>query len=217
MFVAYIGAMDVEVDAIIKSLKDVKKEEYRGFSFYVGKRGDNTIAVSTSGIGKVNAAVTATVLLDKYHVDYVINAGIAGSVDTLIGTICVADILKYHDVYCPGYEGLPRGPKDFRPSAQILSQAKTILKDKVLFGTFLSGDQFIEKVADLHNASLNGVVAVDMESAAIAQVCYLFSTDFLIIRTISDNLSNKEATENENEASKNSFNAVVNFIDNYKF
>lgn len=215
MFVAYVGAMDNEVKDIIASIENPIKEIHNGYSFYLGVRGNNKIVITTSGIGKVNMAMTVTTLLTYYKVDYLINAGIAGSVDTKIGTICVANKVRYHDAYCPGYPSLPREKEYYEPSKRLLDFAKEIYKDDVLFGIFLSGDQFVDKIELLHGANLDNVVAVDMESASVGQVCSYLNTDFLIIRTVSDNLSNDDATDNEYKASNSSYNAVIKFIDNY--
>ncbi len=71
-------------------------------------------------------------------------------------------------------------------------------------------------INDLGEYDTKGVVAVDMESAAVAQVCYLFSTDFIIIRSVSDNFSGDEYYFNEKSASEKSFSIASKFIDNYK-
>ncbi len=215
MFIAFVGAMDIEIEDMIRSLDAVKKEELSGFVFHIGKRGKNTVVVTSSGIGKVNMAVTMTVLFDHYHVDFVINSGIAGSVKNPIGSVCIADNVMYHDFKVPGYEGVPHLPKIFKPSKELISKARMVFDNQVTFGTFITGDQFITSISQLEGINLDNVVAIDMESAALAQTCYLFSVDFLIIRSISDNLSLKEASENDKESSKFSTKTVLNFIDTY--
>jgi len=217
MFIAFVGAMDIEVTEMIASLKNVKKEEYRGYTFYIGERGTNTVVATTSGVGKVNMAVTMTILLDRYHVDYVINSGIAGSVDTKINSTCISTEVAYYDFIIPGYNySVPHHPNPYKPSIDILNAAKSLLKDDCLFGKIISGDRFVTSINDLGDYDTKGVVAVDMESAAVAQVCYLFSTDFIIIRSISDNFSDDEYIFNEKAASEKSFKIASKFIDNYK-
>lgn len=217
MFIAFVGAMDIEVTSMIASLKNVKKEEYRGYSFYIGDKGPNKVVCTTSGVGKVNMAVTMTILLDRYHVDYVINSGIAGSVDTKINSTCISTEVAYYDFIIPGYDySVPHHPNPYKPSDDIIKAAKSILKDECIYGKFISGDRFVTSINDLGEYNTKGVVAVDMESAAVAQVCYLFSTDFIIIRSISDNFSGDEYNFNEKTASENSFRIASKFIDNYK-
>ena len=217
MFVAFVGAMDIEVTQMVSALKNVKKEEYRGYTFYIGDKGPNKVVCTTSGVGKVNMAVTMAILLDRYHVDYVLNSGIAGSIDTKINSTCISTEVAYYDFIIPGYDfGVPHHPNPYKPSNDIINAAKKILKDDCIFGKIISGDRFVTSINDLGEYDTKGVVAVDMESAAVAQVCYLFSTDFIIIRSVSDNFSGDEYYFNEKSASEKSFIIASKFIDNYK-
>lgn len=222
MFVGFIGAVSTEIDEILKSLHDVHKEEHRGFTYHLGKRGKNQVVVTSAGVGKVNMAVAVTLLIELYHVDYLINSGTAGSIDTEIGTVCVASDVRYYDFYVPGFihEGspyqVPYHPYPYHPSTNLLDEAKRILSDKVKFGTIITGDRFVLSVGDLNGAPLENVVAIDMESAAVAQVAYLFSVDYLIIRTVSDNLNSKEYDQNEKQSSDRAAKIAIEFIDNYQ-
>ena len=217
MFVGFVGAMASEIDYILSALDDIKKEEYRGYTFHIGKRGHNRVVVTNSGVGKVNMAVCMTILLDRYHVDYVINSGIAGSIDTKIGTTCIADEVAYYDFIIPGYGyGVPRQPNPYTPSRDILNAVKNILRgDGVVFGKIISGDRFVTDIKDLGEYDTKNVVAVDMESATVAQVCYLFSTDYVIVRSVSDNLSANDCIENEGAVSDISAKVALKIIDNY--
>ena len=215
MFVGFVGAMDVEIDFMLKALKNTKKEEYRGYTFYIGERNNNKVVVASSGVGKVNMAVALTILLTRYHVDYVINSGIAGSVDTPIGSTVVSTELQYYDFFIPGYGySVPRHPSIYTPSDDIIKNAKEILKDEVIFGRIISGDRFVTSTKDLGEYEFNKSKAVDMESVTVAQVCYLFSTDFLVIRSICDNLSLDDCNKNEFVSDK-SAEIALKFIDNY--
>lgn len=218
MFVAFVGAMDVEIEYILKALSNIKKEEYRGYTFYLGDRGNNKVVVTKSGVGKVNMAVALTILLDKYHVDYVINSGIAGSYNSKIGSTSISTEVAYYDFIIPGYGfGVPRQPNPYKPSDDIVNAAKEIYKEdkNIQFGKIISGDRFVTDVKDFGEYDYKNSVAVDMESASVAQVCYLFSTDFLIIRNVSDNLSAKEYNANESTEPDNCAKIALKFIDNY--
>ncbi|MCR5741539.1 MAG: 5'-methylthioadenosine/S-adenosylhomocysteine nucleosidase [Gammaproteobacteria bacterium] len=217
MFIGFVGAMDVEIQSMIKVLKNVKKEEHRGYTFHVGERGNNKVVVTSSGVGKVNMAVVLTILLNKYRVDYIINSGIAGSIDTKIGTTCIASSVAYYDFIIPGYGyGVPHHPNPYKPSEDILKFSKEYFKDEVLFGKIISGDRFVTDIKDLGAYDTKGVVAVDMESATVAQVCFLHSVDFVIIRSISDNLSGDDYNKFEASSSELSFKISLELIDNYK-
>ena len=218
MFIAFVGAMDVEIEYIQKALSNVKKEEHRGYTFYLGERGKNKVVVTRSGVGKVNMAVALTILLDKYHVDYVINSGIAGSYNSKIGSTSIGTEIAYYDFIIPGYDfGVPRHPNPYKPSDDIIKAAKEIFKgnDNIQFGKIITGDRFATDVKDFGEYDYKTCIAVDMESASVAQVCYLFSTDYLIIRSISDNLSAEEYKDNETTKPDISAELALKFIDNY--
>ena len=212
MFFAVLGAMDSEVTSFKDLLDNVEEVNYDGFIYTVGFRGKNRIVVTKSGVGKVNMAMAVTKLINHFDVDLIINTGIAGSYNTKINTTCIATEVRYHDVL-----NLPRESTlllPIYPNELLIKKAKEILPE-CCFGTFLTGDQFITKVEDLHGADLNNVVACDMESMAVARVASTFNKDFLIIRTISDNLSISSAIDNEVFTAYSAINTVLKFIDNY--
>ncbi len=212
MFFAVLGAMDSEVASFKNLLEDIKEVEYNGFKYILGKKNSNDVVVTKSGVGKVNMAMAVTKLLNHFDVDLIINTGIAGSYNTKINTTCVATMVRYHDILNLPIESELLKP--IYPNEHLINEAKKILPE-CLFGTFLTGDQFITKIEDLHNAPLENVVACDMESMAVARVAQVFNKDFLIIRTISDNLSIDAATKNEEFTAFSAINTVLKFIDNY--
>jgi len=212
MFFGILGAMDSEVSSFKDLLEDVKEENYNGFSYIVGKRAGKDIVVTKSGVGKVNMAMAVTQLINHYDVDLIINTGIAGSYNTKINTTCVATEVRYHDVLNLPFTTTLVIP--IYPKSELIEKSKNILSD-CKFGTFLTGDQFVTKLEDLHGADLTNVVACDMESMAVARVAQAFNKDFLIIRTISDNLSLDAAEKNEEFTAFSAINSVLKFVDQY--
>ena len=183
--------------------------------------GGPDIRLVRAGIGKVNAAISTIELIRRYSPDCIINTGVAGGLDNCLDIMDVvtADRICYHDVWC-GYgnaagqvQGLPvyfNCDKDLVDSAREFSNH---------VGLLCSGDQFIdsrEKGRAIKDA-FPEALAVDMESAAIAQVCLLDSIPFLTMRVISDAPeSGTNAAQYENfwqTVSDSSFNAVCNVID----
>lgn len=145
-----------------------------------------------SGIGKVNAAVSTMELLGDFHPDAVLSLGVAGSFADVVnvGDIILASATAYHDVWCGDgtrfgqVQGLP---KTFTADPDLLSAARRILPEARI-GLICSGDQFyISREEDQRQKALYpDALAVDMESAAIAQVCHLDNIPFLSVRAISD-------------------------------
>ena len=94
-----ICATETEMKAIINEIEDIKENKIGRITFFEGKFNDKDIVFVQSGIGKVNAAVTATLLIEKYDIDEVIFSGVAGALDKVveIGDIVIADDVVQHD------------------------------------------------------------------------------------------------------------------------
>lgn len=164
------------------------------FSLISGMEGQTVaeLHVRLSGMGKVNAALSAAEMISEFRPDMVINTGVAGSFAQGIrqGDTVIADRCAYHDVWCgdgnaPGQvQGLPTF---FPCDSDLVRKTSGILPDAHV-GTIITGDQFyISREEDERQKRLfPDALAVDMESAAIAQTCFLKNIPFLSIRVISD-------------------------------
>lgn len=157
-----------------------------------GMIGDNEIVLWRCGIGKVNAALGAQRLINEHHPDCIINTGVAGGIDCglHIMDVVVAKECIYHDVWCgePNAKGQIQGlPKCYK-SNEILYNLALAVDGPIHGGLLCTGDQFItneDALKQIKNNFPEGL-AVDMESCAIAQTCYLNEVPFLAIRIISD-------------------------------
>ena len=148
-----------------------------------------------SGVGKVNAARTTQILIDKFDTKYIINVGSAGALnDNLkIGDIVIGSKLVQHDfdVTAFGHEKgyISEIGKFFESDSKIIKKSKNVKIDNIniVIGTIASGDIFCtdikmkENIRNKFNAD-----CIEMEGAAIAQVCCLSKIPFIIIRSISD-------------------------------
>ena len=194
MKIGIIVAMQDElacVEGMLESKSSVVAES--GSQFIIGDAGRHEIILTQSGIGKVNAAVRTFELIDKYHPDIVINSGVAGGIDkeTRIMDMVVGTDVVYHDVWCgPGTEwGDAAGCPRFFESVKELTALPCLQgNEKIKHGLICSGDIFISKAEEVERirSLYTDVLAVDMESASIAQVCYLKNVMFFCMRVISD-------------------------------
>lgn len=147
------------------------------------------LLVAQTGIGKVHAALKTAEVIRDFQPDLVLNSGVAGGLNASlnIGDVVAGQTVCYHDVWCgkPNLKGQIQGlPLIFQSDSKALS----VLDSSVHQGLIISGDQFIqdqEKLLSL-KADFPEALAVDMESAAVAQTCYIYKTPFLTIRLISD-------------------------------
>ncbi len=197
--IGIIGAMDEEVNILKNEMSDTKVKTIASMEFCEGCLQEKEVVVVRCGIGKVNAAVCTQILADLYHVDAVINTGVAGS---LRNEIDIADIVLstdtlQHDMDATGfgYEPgvIPRMEQSiFQSDLRLLELAKEICEEAIPFvgvhtGRVVSGDQFIsDHTKKEWLVTTFGGYCTEMEGAAIAQAACLNHIPFLIIRAISD-------------------------------
>ena len=153
-------------------------------------------ALAKSGIVKVNAAIQVTDIIADYAPDCIINSGVAGGVgqmlkgaDVVVGTECV-----YHDVWCGegAWGEVQCLPLKFKANEQLLETLKAIRTENMQFGLICTGDQFITDKIRLQEILQHfpEALAVDMESCAMAHVCYIKQVPFISIRVVSDTPNN---------------------------
>ena len=188
--IAIIVAMQSEFDLVSNILEHAEPREIEGAKALVGELSGKQIILLKSGIGKVNAAMQVTSLIAEMHPDYIINSGVAGGIGEGMhqGDIVVGTETCYHDVWCgEGEWGQVQGfPLKFQASLELVNNMKS-LNSQLIFGLICTGDQFISDLATLQGIKRNfpDGKAVDMESAAIAQVCYAKQVPFMSIRIVS--------------------------------
>lgn len=200
-----IGAMDEEVATLIEALTEEKVQTIAGTEFHEGKLDGMQVVVVKCSVGKVNAAACAQILISVFGVDRIINTGVAGSLDARIeiGDIVVSTDAVQHDMDATAL-GFARGeipysevsvfPADEEMRRSAVQAVRTMAPDIHAFeGRVCSGDQFIasreQKEAII---SAFGGLCCEMEGAAIAQVCCLNGTPYVIIRAISDKADDSE-------------------------
>lgn len=226
-----IGAMEVEVAALKNNMSDAEVIEKAGMKFYKGKISDKDTVVVKCGIGKVNAAICTQVLADVFHVDAVINTGVAGSLnnDIDICDIVISKEAQQHDmdVAALGYEKgiIPDMETSvFYADERLVALAKNSAKEaklsiKVFEGKVLSGDQFIGTAdAKEHLRENFAGDCAEMEGAAIAHAASLNHIPFLIIRAISDKADGGAEMDYpvfEKKAAENSIKLMSKIIENY--
>ena len=194
-----IGAMDEEVAKLKETMQDVTVETKASMEFYKGTMNGKEVVVVRSGIGKVNAGICTQILCDLYHVDAVINTGIAGSLNKNIniGDIVLSTDVVQHDMDATGFgyrKGqIPQMPVFFfnaddnlrRLAAEVCKEVNPDIQ--VFKGRIASGDQFVCD-QDVKNRIVSefSAYATEMEGAAIGQAAYLNEIPFLVVRAISD-------------------------------
>ena len=203
--IGIIGAVIEEAEAIKKEVKEIKETVISGISFFTGKFNDKDVVFVQSGIGKVNAAITATLLIEKFKVSEVIFSGVAGSLDERlkVGDVVIGRDIVQHDVDATafGYKmgQIPQMKEwAFESDKELVEKAGNIndFDHRIFFGRILTGDQFVSKKdVKISLGSDFSALCVDMESGAVAQVCTRLGKGFLIIRSISDSITDESGME----------------------
>lgn len=210
--VLVISALPAELAGLREAMVESDEIDVAGQEFQRGRIGVRDVVITEAGIGKVNAAMIATLAIDYFHPAVVVVTGVAGAIDeTLnIGDVVVAEHVLHHDtgvhdsngfqIYQSGHVPFfnPTERFGYRPSDELLGRVRLRLDDldlapvlgrqpRVVFGTVATGDQFVE--SDVERRRLHttlGAHVVEMESAAVAQIAEHFGVDHLVIRAVSD-------------------------------
>ncbi len=195
--IGIIGAMDVEIEAVQKRIEDCVSQEIAGCAFACGHINGVMVCAARCNPGKVNAALCAQIMIDRFHADKIINIGVGCSLspDVAIKNIVIASDVCQYDIDITAL-GEPRGyinglnqikvktdPQISERLAQIAIQSG----EKIHRGTIASGDTFIAG-EDMKTkiASAFGAVCGEMEGGAIAQTAAANGIPFAVLRSVSD-------------------------------
>jgi 5''-methylthioadenosine/S-adenosylhomocysteine nucleosidase len=178
-----------EVNPYLSTIEIKKASEYAMHCFCNGLIAGTEVIAVYSGCGKINASITAQLLIDRYQVDAVIFSGIAGGMkeelEVFDTVVCTASV--FHDTDNEIYTDFPIMDEPiFYADEHLVSLARKAaegMERKIYFGLATTGDRYVEPI---HPDAL----CIDMETAAAAHTCYLNKVPFVAIRSISDN--NKE-------------------------
>ncbi|MBR3023005.1 MAG: 5'-methylthioadenosine/adenosylhomocysteine nucleosidase [Oscillospiraceae bacterium] len=197
--IGIIGAMPSELADIRNTLKDAEIKRISGFDFYINEVSGKKVINACCGIAKVNAALCAQVLIDNFRPDAVINAGIAGGMDSSIKVcdIVVSNEVLPHDLDLHFLKDYPPYCGIFKADEKLIETAvNTCTKQgvKSFVGRIVSGEAFITDTAVKNSIKEKfDPFAVDMESAAVGHCAYLNEVPFVSVRCISDNADDEGA------------------------
>ncbi len=209
--IGLMGAMDEEVNLYV-SYADIEQiSEYAGMVFHCGRIEEMPIVIVKCGVGKVNAAVSTQILIDRFNVNGIVFTGLAGALVPYLqqGDIVVANNLIQYDVDLSAFGrrigDVPSVGRIMEADA-VMIRAFTSAYDEIfggksnrpqmIVGTVVSGDKFISDIKTIAWLQREfGAIATEMEGAAVAQVCRMNTIPFLVIRTISDGADENAAAE----------------------
>lgn len=226
MRLGIISALQEEQQGLVEAMQGPAKLIHGMREYTRGRIGGIDAVCVLSRIGKVAAATTATMLIERFGVTHILFTGVAGAGDAgvNVGDIVVADSLLQYDMDAsplfPRFEVPLTGISHFQSDAhlsncladtaaafleldfeQAIDAAERhdfrLQRPRLHRGLIASGDQFVSSASHIHRLgeALPGLLAVEMEGAAVAQVCFEMGVPFAVIRTISDNANEEAATD----------------------
>ena len=209
MKIGLLCAMKSEFDQLTPYLNITKQTDIARTTVLEGDIDGLPVAVAATGICKVNAAITAQMLIDKFGVTHIIMVGVAGGMDPRLGVhaLVFSERLAHHDLNWQWLRHRPMPENGFFPGDPYLLDVCKGLNDAgeflypAFFGTMVSGEQFIEDEGRQQIIDAWHPLCVDMESAAAAHACLANDIPFLAIRAISDTAETGAAGFEENEVS----------------
>lgn len=204
--IGIICALSIEVEGLAQLLENREEKTYAKMKFISGTINGKDVVMTECGIGKVNAAMSTQVMIDKYNPSVIINSGIAGSVSRKlkIGDIVISDDCVQHD-FDGTQMGDPKGliqyndekridiPVSKTVAQKLFEACKNIENTNVLCGRIATGDIFVaEKSMRSAIANEFDALACEMEGGAIAQVCYRNGVECAVLRCISDDFDENQ-------------------------
>lgn len=194
MKIGIITAMSSEQRQLANQLTEKTERSEGAFNYIEGKIRNNSVVLMQCGIGKVNAAAGTVELIRNFAPDCIISTGVAGGIDTCLNVMDVvaSQQIVYHDVWCGegnAYGQIQGLPLFFSGNDTLYDCALSLDTETPIHGGLIcTGDKFITDANELKDIKRNFPegLAVDMESAAIAQICYLYKVPFISFRIISD-------------------------------
>lgn len=210
--VGIIGAMQIEIDAILGELENKTERRFGGLTFTSGTLAGVEVSVALCAPGKVNAAIAAQAMIDRLGPELILNIGVAGGIgkDVHIGDVVIAASCVEYDFDTSALDGCPAGemslpgfekPLRFLPVngelARVLAQSAQGLYGRAHLGVIATGDRFVADPAFGEYLQKEfGALACEMEGGAVAHVCLANRhVPCAVLRTISDNAHDSETVD----------------------
>ncbi|MEN2765907.1 5'-methylthioadenosine/S-adenosylhomocysteine nucleosidase [Ornithinibacillus xuwenensis] len=204
MTIGIIGAMDEEIEIIQNEMTDKEEVTIANCLFIRGELKGEAVVLLKSGIGKVNAAMATTILMERYSPTCIINTGSAGGFSNKleVGDVVISSDVVHHDVDVTAFDyeygQVPGMPATYKSNPQLMQQAMDsteVMNVQAEVGLIATGDSFMEDPIRVQNVrqKFPNMIAAEMEAAAIAQVCHQYNCPFVVIRALSD-IAGKESS-----------------------
>lgn len=201
--IGIIGAMQVEIETIKQATSNLKEVQKGIRTFFTGTINAKEVVIVAAGIGKVNAAITTSKLIEHFDVTTIVNIGVAGGQKGVNHKdVVISTEVLYHDVDVTAFGSkylhgqVPGLEATFTAEKSLIDKTVQVLKNHSIpyhIGRIASGDQFVtakETIKEV-NEIYPDIYAIEMEAAAIAHTASIYNIPFIIYRSISDILDDE--------------------------
>ena len=207
--IGIICALAVEVDGLKSMMENRLDMEYANIKFSMGTIEGKSVVAAECGVGKVNAAMCAQLMIDKYKPDFIINSGVAGALvdDLRICDMVVGTEVLQHDMNASAL-GDPIGEITFPDANRIYFPCDEAIAKKIFklcegiedahafMGRIASGDLFVSRRSKRARINIRfDAIACEMEGGAIGHVCFRNNVPFCVFRVISDDLNKNQGMD----------------------
>lgn len=201
-----------ELAPLTKKMESPHTERFLMREYHCGRLYGLDVVAVMGGVGKVNATITAQELIGRFGVEKLFFTGVAGglSPELRIGDVVIGESLLNHDIpyeLINNEDQFPGMPKEFSSDPQLTALCRG-LSSNLRFGRIITGDAFITGAQRDSLIQRFHPLCVDMESAAVAQVCWFFQVPLLIIRSLSDNADDEAEGVYEENIAASSLGAI---------
>lgn len=219
-----LGALDAEIELIRNQMTITSETALFGTIFYEGSAHGHDIVLVCCGVGKVNAAVCAATVIDKFGADCIVNVGIAGAMAHGLHMldVVISSEVGFHDQdavmlnYYPKHAFFP-ADETLAALCERACAAIPQMEGRYRHGRIASGDQFVSDAQTKQSINERFAPAcVEMEGAAIGHAAFMFGKPYLVIRTMSDAADDNADETYDNfidEAAKTSATIILKMLD----
>lgn len=221
-----VAAMEVELNALLNEISEYEEIKIKGETLYRFERNNKVYYAGLGKIGKVHTAVYLTKMIESLDIERIFNIGTSGGIrkDLTTRDVIIATKVGYYDVDVTDFNyklgQMCACPQYFSCDTEYIKNNLRKNDLSLIEGIVLSGDTFMnrEKYLKSNLVKLDDeILACEMESGAVGQVCYLYNIPFVVIRSISDivtrdNNNFEEHVSNADETSTNSAKALLQLI-----
>lgn len=221
-----VAAMEVELNALLNEIAEYEEIKVKGETLYRFERNNKIYYAGLGKIGKVHTAVYLTKMIESLDIERIFNIGTSGGINKELTTrdVIIATKVGYYDVDVTDFDyklGQMCGcPQYFACDTEYIKNNLRKSELSLVEGIVLSGDTFMNREKYLKSNLVkleDEILACEMESGAVGQVCYIYNIPFVVIRSISDivtrdNNNFEEHVSNANETSTNSAKALLQLI-----